>query len=324
MARTRKTESQSSAAVKNEEEDVVLGPPDSYAAPDPRDTIPKKMTKLEESGIKCSARLNSLIDAARNEGISFDTLNISLRPDELAHPVSRAFISTHYGGSRQGGRILCHNGALGDGKHVLFGYMQPWNPYMPSRPGDPGLYFDGSPNLDADIPGGIRYTFVRLVENHWLYIGNYRMVNVAQLSVEEWLLQHEQCKKNWMDKIRVKTWGRIIRRSIAARKQFRTAHERDPTFGELVESMNDVPGNRVANMGVEEIRRAYDDGDELLMISALQFVGYDEAFQREITAKSHGPDAFDAEEKKPAKRELEEDTIAARVQSRQRRRTARY
>lgn len=314
------------ASVKNEEEDVALPAPAPPVLA-PGDNKPKKRTKLEEVGIKCSAHLNSLIDDARREGGSFDALNVSLSPDELAHSVSRVFISKHYGGATQGGRILCRNGALGGGKHVLFAWMHPWNPYMPSRPGDPGLYFDGSPNLDADIPGSVRYAFVRLSANSWLYLGNYKMVNVAQLSVEEWRLQHEQCKKNWVEKIRVKTWGRVIRRSIEARKQFRAAHARDPTFDELKEAMNDVPGtsNAVVNMSAEEIRRAYDDGDELLMISALQFVGYDEAFQRELIAKSRGsPEAFDAEEKKPAKRELEEDTIAARVQSRQRRRTARY
>lgn len=155
----------------------------------------RQKEKLEET--RCSEHLNSLINDARRNGITLQSLNLALTDDELAHTVSRRFFSTHVGGSSQGGRIRTRSGALGkhaQSKYIMFAWRQPWNPYMPLRPGDPGLFFDGSPGLDDDVPDGIRYTFVRLDHNKWLYLGNYKYRNVARLSVDEWRLQAEKVR----------------------------------------------------------------------------------------------------------------------------------
>ncbi|KZV90862.1 hypothetical protein EXIGLDRAFT_694231 [Exidia glandulosa HHB12029] len=244
-----------------------------------------KKTKKENASIRCSEHLNGLVDVARNAGVTFDSLEVKLTEEELAHTVSRLFIAQHFGGSPQGARQYAKD------HNIRFHFAdKERNTYLPSRPGDPGLFFDGHANIDEDLSPDPRYTFIRLGANSWHYLGNYKIKNVTTVTRDEWNLQSDAFKAVWTTSIhQAKTWGKDLRKVIKARNLFREENaelERDPTRDELEERKERVSEAEINSVSVAEIKEAYDSGRQVLWISTLTFVGYDEAFQRTLIEKS--------------------------------------
>jgi hypothetical protein len=115
-----------------------------------------------------------------------DGLPITLDHDIKMARVRRDWMSDHYGGSPQGGRVRVgpkwHHGI------EYFNYMTyKYNPDAPKHPGAPGIMF-GCYGDDPDSfhrePILIRST--RTDEALWLYMGFYECIPSTPLTKEEW------------------------------------------------------------------------------------------------------------------------------------------
>jgi len=73
-----------------------------------------------------------------------------------------------------------------------FMYMNTsYNPYLPTRPGKPGLFFEAQdfdrelrPVMEWEI--GDCYAFSRIRENEWIFQGTHHMTFGVGLTVDEW------------------------------------------------------------------------------------------------------------------------------------------
>ncbi|KAG7092146.1 hypothetical protein E1B28_008519 [Marasmius oreades] len=176
----------------------------------------KKKSKLEDVPIQTIHRYMKPIptfDVDRERGIDID----------LAVP--RGFISRQFGGSPQGAfpkvREDKRREMIRDGfGEAMFNFMNwDYHPYMPTRPGFPGLYlnicsademevddlkYDWETTKEAEDEEvkvkvedeerkrgeeedyDVHRVFVRLDANQWLYVGQYKIEHRAILSKEEW------------------------------------------------------------------------------------------------------------------------------------------
>jgi hypothetical protein len=70
-----------------------------------------------------------------------------------------------------------------------FMYISPlYNPNAPQVPGYPGLYYECCDFPDEER-AKIRRLFFLLGDGWWLYLGQYRLARVEDLTKEEWNLQ---------------------------------------------------------------------------------------------------------------------------------------
>ncbi|KIM73746.1 hypothetical protein PILCRDRAFT_828800 [Piloderma croceum F 1598] len=88
-------------------------------------------------------------------------------------------------------------------------------------------------------------------------------------------------RANWGNNIRKESWGQTVRAriNIAFRKRF----HRNPnaTMTELANAVE----NEGKNVTSDEIIRVYNRGKERIAVWTMEYVGYDEMFQREIHEK---------------------------------------
>ncbi|KAA1477485.1 hypothetical protein DENSPDRAFT_917569 [Dentipellis sp. KUC8613] len=213
-----------------------------------------------------------------------------------------------YGGSSQG--TFPSISAQNLEKHGLddFCYISLlYNPVGPREAGQPGLWFDTDPFNPTDDASRV---FVRLRAGAWLYVGQYKFYNSADLSQTEWLLQPTQVRNTWTREIWRHSWGRRVRLRVTLRREL----QRDPTPEEVKKATE--AGKAFKDITPEDILQAYDQGEEHLYIAGMKCVGYDTEFQRKIAegflkwipppSRASRPKDARAREKKGKKRRAQE------------------
>jgi len=148
------------------------------------------------------------------------------------------------------------------------------HPHAPPTPGAPGIWIDCS---YSGFSGQGKRLIVRVKTKPlalWQYMGQYDLQPSDPLSLQEWTMQSEQTKAAWVKCMHTKDWGGNVR----ARIKFRKLEGRDPTDGEG--HGLGIPDPE--EVSPEEIRQAFDKGEERLYTWTLKCQGYDEGFQRKI------------------------------------------
>ncbi|KIM80619.1 hypothetical protein PILCRDRAFT_822359 [Piloderma croceum F 1598] len=191
--------------------------------------------------------------------------------------VPRRFFSSTWGGNPQETFPSISDKFLK--KHGLNDFMYPnllWNPHGPQVAGCAGLFFEpnglDTPNDDST---DIHRVIVRLPEGPiWLYVGQYQLIASPSLTKEEWLLQAQKVRNTWAREILKKGWGSHVRTRVGLRKRL----GREPSKREFEAALaaESIPVTQ------DDIRNAYDKGEERLGVYVLKCVAYDEAFQRKV------------------------------------------
>ncbi|KAF8905790.1 hypothetical protein CPB84DRAFT_1960309 [Gymnopilus junonius] len=229
--------------------------------------INPKAQKIEKMKIKFEHVMDRLGSAA------LDAYPIALDLATLEATVSRAFMSSTYGGNMQ---MTFPN--IGDehlAKHGLndFMYLNTlYQPNAPQVPGCSGLFFDTE--IDSRWPGKWR-VFTRLSSGAWLFVGFYEVNPTRPLTKEDWASLDPQVQRTWAYQIRKKSWGGYFCARVVARQEL----GRKPTRAEWMGVFND---KRHLRATPEDIRRSLATGEEQLAVSTMKCVGYDEDFQRRL------------------------------------------
>ncbi|KAG6907589.1 hypothetical protein DXG01_008309 [Tephrocybe rancida] len=189
--------------------------------------------------------------------------------DLLYFTVCRTFTSSIYGGNPQQTfpKISKANYARHPYRDFMFINLT-LNPYAPQRPGHAGLFYR---TRASALPQELR-VFIRIDDNVWLYLGQYELIPAAPLTKQEWATKSNETKKEWCERTSVTDWGKETRARIALRWALR----REPT-PEEVEEAGDGAG-----VSKEDIRNAFDRGEEVMKVLVMKCIGYDEVFQREL------------------------------------------
>ncbi|THH17586.1 hypothetical protein EW146_g3255 [Bondarzewia mesenterica] len=200
---------------------------------------------------------------------------ITLDPAISSVTVTRRFMSYRYGGSSMEAfpSIAKRRSDAHGYKSFMYAGIG-WHPNAPTRPGEPGLWYNSTP-VDRGISGPY-IVFVGLESGKWLYVGQYMMISAQPLSQTEWILQDPKVKRTWATHIRSQNWGRGVRVQIILRRE----KGREPTYTEMVAAWGS--GNKYDDITADEIAQAYEEGKQRLGIEVLKCVGYDEQFQREL------------------------------------------
>ncbi|KAJ7576711.1 hypothetical protein C8J56DRAFT_799872 [Mycena floridula] len=211
---------------------------------------------------------------------------LEVYPIELPHHLreitsSRQFLSSIYGGNTQRTFPNINDEMLKKHGFKTQDFMYPsllYNPHAPVVPGHPGLFFGIGVAEDGDYPDRMR-VITRLRSSQWQYVGQYEMRASKSLSRKEWLKQDDAVKNAWINKIAEK-WGTHVRPRIVLRKRL----AREPTkdeFEAALESDEDF-----TNVTHEEIRKAFDSGEEMIAVYTMNCVDYDTKFQQTIIDKA--------------------------------------
>ncbi|KZP30756.1 hypothetical protein FIBSPDRAFT_883882 [Athelia psychrophila] len=195
----------------------------------------------------------------------------------LAAP--HAFFSDTWGGGRVS---TCPNIGKDKAKeHQYRDFMYPsieYNPALPLIAGAAGLIFEANGlddlhNIDGDEDPTEYRLIVKLPQQPalWLYIGQCLYLRGPPLTQQEWLSQDPKLKSAWSRAVIEQAWGRTVRIRVYLRKQL----GREPTPQEMAEDSGETKAT------AEDIRKAFDRGDEFLGVAILKPVGYDEEFQRQ-------------------------------------------
>ena len=106
--------------------------------------------------------------------------------------VTRLFMSAEYGGSP-----VAVFPSIAEARFKVHGYKYfmfmsvKWHPNAPSRPGEPGLWYNPTPLTDTwmEDKGAVQRLFVGLDQSKWLYFGQYKLAPAPSLTQTEWVLQ---------------------------------------------------------------------------------------------------------------------------------------
>ena len=150
-----------------------------------------------------------------------------------------------------------------------------FNPHLPQIPGAPGLFFCSTDDSDETWT-----TVIKLSAGKWLYVGEYKYVQVQDLTAEEFRAQSQNvCVELLLD-----TWHALITgashgfqvkmtwaKEICAKRQwahatfariYLRAHNggRRPTIQEQLET---IPKVNTLTLSVEQILDAFNTGQEV-------------------------------------------------------------
>lgn len=126
--------------------------------------------------------LSTLRDRLKEGGL--DQFKISLEREIWEQTVSRAFMSSVYGGGAQ--NTFPDIGQAKFAEHGIRHFMyvnSSLHVHAPGWPGNPGLFFDCE---GWDDQGRIHKTFARIEPSKWNYVGDYVLVPVEPLRTREW------------------------------------------------------------------------------------------------------------------------------------------
>ncbi|KAA1479105.1 hypothetical protein DENSPDRAFT_886437 [Dentipellis sp. KUC8613] len=194
----------------------------------------------------------------RIDAVGRDPFPIALEPAIRDAGVSRDFMSAVYGGSPQGTFPTIGPDKLATHRLNDFMYINTeFNPFAPQEPGETALFFVAG-LVDGKVWPPLSRVFVKKEVGQWVYMGQYKVEEAQPLSAEEWLLQSDIVRNTWKKK-------------------------RDPTKEELTKMLKTDDFFR--STSISEIQKAFDGGKQSLEIMTMKCMGYDEAFQRRITAE---------------------------------------
>ncbi|KAH8829945.1 hypothetical protein DL96DRAFT_1591021, partial [Flagelloscypha sp. PMI_526] len=120
--------------------------------------------------------------------------------------------------------------------------------------------------------------FVGIGNGEWMYLGRYTQERLDDLETAEWRDEVSiVTKKAWARIIKSDDWGRDCRITISFRREH---NGRNPTREEF--EAQRAEGHKFTNVNIEEIVKAFDDGDETMGMWMMRPVGYDAAFSEQI------------------------------------------
>jgi len=205
--------------------------------------------------------------------------------------VSREFMSAEYGGNQSALLPpIAHRKVM---EHGFNDFMYPtfwFNPYLPQCPGDPGLFFridDGTKIWDNNLHywenrRPIQRVLVQENAKIQRYVGQYKLIRMGYLSKEEWSAQSQTVKKTW-------TCKRILERPhmwpLLARVHLRNIKNCEPSAEEVAEQLRDEGCKLIDLVTLEDVRSAFENGQERLAIWGMKCVSYDHAFFRQLVKK---------------------------------------
>ncbi|KAJ3872398.1 hypothetical protein F5051DRAFT_421611 [Lentinula edodes] len=194
---------------------------------------------------------------------------------------SREFIHGVFGGSPYaanppiGKEFLARHGRA----HFMFWNNCKYQPNAPGKVGESGLFYESRPFSPKDDNEFIHHGFSCFAPNEWWYVGDFQCFAAGSLTKDEWNKEVPKFHKSWSDVLHNDKWGRTVRVMIHLRTQL----GREPTEDEIEEAQG--LSDEYKHISAEEIKNAFDQGEQCLGILVLKCVGYDEDLQRELVQK---------------------------------------
>ncbi|KAG7092153.1 hypothetical protein E1B28_008522 [Marasmius oreades] len=207
--------------------------------------------------------------------------------------VPRLFLSKTFGGNCQetyptfakDKRKELEMQGFGDGEWACL--HQHYNPFMPTRPGRPGLFFGSGDKCEIEKlevkkkngPPRRDRVIAWLKPNQWLYVGQYDVSFTSFLSKEEWLQLTPKVHKTWAKGVCEKEWGKghrariFLRNRPGANRQFTEAEFRQLSEGE---------SNLKGRITEEQVIESFNRGEEFIFVYSMKCVGYEYDFQRKL------------------------------------------
>ncbi|KAJ7165581.1 hypothetical protein C8R43DRAFT_213788 [Mycena crocata] len=272
-----------------------------------RQEIHRKLEQLHNPIVKKPKNMPTLsLDTIRErlQNIGYEPRPIDLDKAILDVTTRRDFMSKEYGGNPQETYPTIAEHFVEKTSLAYFMYLNLLhNPHAPEVPGAPGLLFDAlckhewedrvkaeeekekkekkkgitKVTKKQEVEGEI--LFSRLASATWQYQGQYALGPAPPLTIAEWKQQPPQVRKKWTTELSKKGWGRSIRADITLRRQLR----KKPTRAQTTRALNSK--DKFHNVTPEEIGRAFDRGDVLIMVQTLKCIGYHADLQQNVAAK---------------------------------------
>ncbi|KAF8823453.1 hypothetical protein HHX47_DHR10000413 [Lentinula edodes] len=233
-----------------------------------------KVTSIQEYEIKPKIKAEMNIDSntfrERIARVSAPRYPVTLEPESARWQImSRKFISRTYGGSEVSTFPMIDPKKVSKhGREFWMFWSLEKHPDAPKRPGKPGIWYDSSPMEYTEDFEIVQHGFARMNSDKWLYLGDYKQCATEALTQCEWLLQSDKKKP----------WARHARAGIHLRKKW----SREPTMEEIADA---AMTEDFKNVTIEEIKDAFDQGQQRLGMLVLKCVGYDNDFQKELIDK---------------------------------------
>ncbi|KAI0693702.1 hypothetical protein C8T65DRAFT_744640 [Cerioporus squamosus] len=199
--------------------------------------------------------------------------NVALSDPSLSRvPVNRKQMGNIYGGSLM---RMCVRTA---GRDFLFPGLD-MNPFLPRAAGTPGLLIRSNDALPWK--GDVQTVFVGLRPGEYVYCGQYRLQRTEALSAAEYRALSSKVKRKWAAGLVNKPKFKDVRVRVATRRD----HGREPTFQEIAAVVADRSDAYKGHVSEQDIIRAYERGEERLLMWKMECVGYDEEFLKELVSK---------------------------------------
>ncbi|KAJ3571098.1 hypothetical protein NP233_g3975 [Leucocoprinus birnbaumii] len=251
------------------------------------DSAIKKAFENPKVKIKAEREINIKTLMSRLNDLQHFEIDKDMIPPEIRDfDVPRDLISSLYGGNTQ--ETFPAIAERFRKKHGIDHFMYPnldYNPACPRNPGAPGLFFMTKPeHEDSSKREKLKERFHRVISrlatNKWLYMGEYMLTEVADLTVSEWEEQSSAFKKTWSREICCKNYGRKVLKRMAARKRFGCMDpEQDQIFA--VEDSGEWK-----KFSPDDVETAFAKGEETFQIWRMVCIGYDAGFQQRLYDES--------------------------------------
>ncbi|KAI0313569.1 hypothetical protein OF83DRAFT_522787 [Amylostereum chailletii] len=143
---------------------------------------------------------------------------------------------------------------------------------------EPDADRDGGEDEKAnDVTDPDYRTFVGLSPKQWRYVGQYKLIEAAPLTQQEWILQDSRVRKTWAGDLYRYGWGTGVRFRVLYRREH---GGEEPSLEEVRAAWSNPNGYK--DVTDVEIQNDFDLGKQQLGVFVMRCVGYDEAFQRSL------------------------------------------
>ncbi|KAF8556224.1 hypothetical protein OG21DRAFT_1483294 [Imleria badia] len=278
--RQSETETRSTPAVRREHDSQEQPPPPHIKSEEDDAKMYFLLQAIYLARIKVEVKAEEIISENvvrdRLALIGYDTFDLDVPQDILDATATREFTTRIWGGSKQAtfpkiGKEFTHG--LDDFMCISLLY----DPHAPRWPGSPGLIFKFRD--DGQEWPKIMRLIVRLRDNVWQYMGQYKLTAAPPLTPDEWNAQSLKVKRKWANKLSERKFDGDLKAKIVLRKRL----GRDPTPQEVVTALE---SKERFHASADEILQACDEGRAVVRVWCMKCVGYDVDFQRRIAAGS--------------------------------------
>ncbi|KAH8115781.1 hypothetical protein DFH11DRAFT_1304899 [Phellopilus nigrolimitatus] len=198
---------------------------------------------------------------------------------------TREFLSSTFGGNKYA--FVQRLNPTHKAKHGYSHFLCPnlnTDPHAPQVPGAHGLLFRSEEDDDLLMEDGERNqkphkVIAGLGPNLWLYTGDYELQESESLAPEQWGALPQKARDKWaMSIVKAKAGPRAqTRASIALRLQ----NKCEPSTSQI-KNMVKTKGGAWNNIKPEDVKGAFQRGEERINVLVMKCVGYDEAFQQKL------------------------------------------